>query len=676
MLSPYTVLDLTDDRGELASMVLGDLRADVIKVEPPEGSSSRRTGPFLIDAPDPERSLRYFAFNRNKRSVTLDLSVAEGRQALIVLAAKADFIIESAQPGEMDQLGLGFDRLRQANPRIVYVAITPYGQDGPHAKLAASDLTLAAMSGQMSLQGDPSRPPVRISVPQVWLHASVEAVVGALTAHARMLATEEAQFVDVSAQTAMVWTMLHARVAHAIQGFDFNRGGSTLQLGAITVPIVYECADGYVVVIPSGATMTKMVHWLVADGIVPEEWIEGEDWPIYERNLFQQGALRYQLDEVADALQRYLKIRSKSELLELGLREGVTLAPVSTIGDLVRFRHLKERGYWLTAPLPNGAQVPVPGLLARLSETPTSVRRWPPRLGQHNQEILGDGLVPSGKETAVASSQEKGQGIAVPDSLPPDSLPFKGVKVLDLTWVWVGPTTTKYLADHGATVVRVETLGRPDITRIIGPYKDGEPGPNRSHAFNDFNTSKLGLTLNLKTPEGVEIAKRLIAWADVYIESFTPRYGGRPRNRLRYCSGVKPLDHHGQHLSHGSERASGSLRRIRVPRWCRSGLLRGNGLARPAPGRTMDSLYRCRSSSDSGSDSDGCTGPSPPDRPGPGYRRRANGDVPAIPGARDHRLQLERSFGDAEGQPVGYSRSSWGVSLCRKGPVVCHRCRK
>ena len=533
MLSPYTVLDLTDDRGELASMMLGDLGADVIKVEPPEGSSSRRTGPFLIDAPDPERSLRYFAFNRNKRSVTLDLSAEGGRQALIALAEKADFVIESAQPGEMDQLGLGFDRLRQANPRIVYVAITPYGQDGPHAKLAASDLTLAAMSGQMSLQGDPGRPPVRISVPQVWLHASVEAVVGALTAHARMLATEEAQFVDVSAQTAMVWTMLHARVAHAIQGFDFNRGGSTLQLGALTIPIVYECADGYVVVIPSGATMTKMVHWLVADGIVPEEWIEGEDWPIYERNLFQQDSLRYQLDEVADALQRYLKVRSKSELLELGLREGVTLAPVSTIGDLVRFRHLEERGYWLTAPLPNGARVPVPGLLARLSETPTSVRRWPPRLGQHNQEILGDGLVPSGKETAVAGSQEKGQGIAVPDSLP-----FEGVNVLDLTWVWVGPTTTKYLADHGATVVRVETLGRPRhhphhrSVQRRGARSQPEPCLQRLQHL------QVGPDVELEDPRGCRDRQTSHRLGRCVYREFHPRYGGRPRNRLRYCSGV------------------------------------------------------------------------------------------------------------------------------------------
>jgi crotonobetainyl-CoA:carnitine CoA-transferase CaiB-like acyl-CoA transferase len=103
-----------------------------------------------------------------------------------------------------------------------------------------------------------------------------------------------------------------------------------------------------------------------------------------------------------------------------------------------------------------------------------------------------------------------------------EQLPFDGVKVADFSWIWVGPTTAKYLADHGATVVRVETENPPDRVRAMGPYKDGIPGTNRSHAFGDFNTSKLSLSLNLKNPVAIEVARRLIAWADVYIESFTP----------------------------------------------------------------------------------------------------------------------------------------------------------
>ncbi len=403
MLSPYTVLDLTDDRGELAGMILGDLGADVIKVEPPQGSSSRRMGPFLEDAPEPERSLRFFAFNRNKRGMTLDLTTDAGRGALLRLVESADFLIESGRPGAMADLGLGFDALRQANPRLVYVAITAYGQDGPHADYVASDLTLAAMGGSMSLQGDPGRPPVRITVPQVWLHASAEAAVGALTAHARMLRTGEAQFVDVSAQTAIVWTMMNAMVAHAIQGHDFNRAGSDLQLGHITLPLVYECADGYVVLLPNGANLAKMVYWLVEDGVVPEEWIKGEDWPTYDIRLIQQQKLQYSLEEVLDAQRSYARRHTKQELLERGLREAVTVAPVTTVEDVARFGHLEERGYWLLAPLPNGRQAPVPGVFARLTEMPITARRWAPRLGEHNEEILGQTLGLSAQEIAAAS---------------------------------------------------------------------------------------------------------------------------------------------------------------------------------------------------------------------------------------------------------------------------------
>ena len=388
MLSPYTVLDLSDGRGEMASMILGDLGANVVKVEPPYGSSSRRMGPFLEDAPEPENSLQFFAFNRNKRGVTLDVTTKAGRAALLRLAEKADFVIESAGPGEMAKLGLGFDAFEKANPSIIYVAISAFGQDGPHADYVASDLTLAAMGGPMSVQGNPERAPVRLSVPQAWLHASSEAAVAALTAHALMIQTGQGQFVDVSAQTSMIATMLHARLAHAIQGSDMERAGSVLQAGAIELPLVHECADGYVVLIPTGATMTGMVPWMVEDGIVPEEWIEGEDWATYDRRFLQQQPVVYALEDVFDAIRRCVLLHTKADMLDRGLRDNVTIAPINTVEDLTKFHQLEERGYWLMAPLPDGTDTAVAGILAQLSETPLDVKRWAPKLGQHNHEIL------------------------------------------------------------------------------------------------------------------------------------------------------------------------------------------------------------------------------------------------------------------------------------------------
>ena len=408
MLSPYTVLDLTGGRGDLASMLLGDMGATVIKVEPPAGAAGRNEPPFIDGGPESERSLPFFAFNRNKQGITLDLEVEAGRNALTGLVKMADFLFESGQPATLDSLGLGFDTLKEINPKIIHVAISPYGWDGPYADYPASDLTIAAMGGPMGLQGVPERAPIRISVPQVWLHAGSEAATAALTAHALMLRTGQAQFVDVSAQTAMMATMLQGVSAHAIQGFDYNRGGSLLPLGQVTLQVVFDCADGYIVLIPSGPTLAVMVPWFVEDGLVPESWIDGEEWPTYHYRLLQGQPTSYSLEEVLDAITEYVAKYTKSHLLERGLREGVSLAPVNDIQDLTGFQHLEERGYWLPEPLPNGIETRAPGVVARMSETPMSVRSWAPALGEHNRKVLNSMLGLSDEEINLATGGKAG----------------------------------------------------------------------------------------------------------------------------------------------------------------------------------------------------------------------------------------------------------------------------
>ena len=169
MLTPYRVLDLTDHRGELAAMLLGDLGADVIRVEPPGGVAARQAGALLPAdrAAEDMRSLQFLAFNRNKRSIVLDLAAADGARTFERLLAGADFVIESGPAGYAAQNGFNFARVRALNPRIVLVLITPWGCDGPAADRLATDLTLSAMGGQAALQGAPDRAPVRISVKYV-----------------------------------------------------------------------------------------------------------------------------------------------------------------------------------------------------------------------------------------------------------------------------------------------------------------------------------------------------------------------------------------------------------------------------------------------------------------------------------------------------------------------------
>ena len=408
MLSPYTVLDLTGGHGDLAGMLLGDMGATVIKVEPPGGSAGRCEPPFLDGGPEHERSLPFFAFNRNKQGITLDLETEAGQNALKGLVEKADFLFESGQPATLDSLGLGFDVLKEINPKIIHVAISAYGLDGPYADYPASDLTIAAMGGPMSLQGVPDRAPVRISVPQVWLHAGSEAATAALIAHALMLRTGEAQFVDISAQTAMIATMLQGISAHAIQGRDYQRAGSLLQLGQANLPVVFDCADGYIVLIPSGPTLVVMVPWFVEDGVVPESWIDAEEWPTYHVRLLQGQPVSYSAEAVLSAITKYVANYTKNHLLERGLREGVALAPVNDMGDLTGFQQLQERDYWLQAPLPNGIDARTPGLVARLSKTPMSVRSWAPALGEHNGQVLNTLLGMSDEEINLATGGKAG----------------------------------------------------------------------------------------------------------------------------------------------------------------------------------------------------------------------------------------------------------------------------
>jgi len=507
MLSAYRVLDLTDGRGELGPLVMAGLGADVVKVEPPGGCRSRRWPPSDPTAADGLTSLHFHAFNRGKRSVVIDLATAAGRADLHALVATADFLFEDAAPGAMAAQGIGFDALRAVNPRLVYVAVTPFGQDGPYAGHHATDLTLAAMGGMMAVTGDADRRPVRISVPQTWHHAATESAVAALIAHFRRAHTGAAQFVDVAAQTAVFWTGLNAMIAHAIQGADIERNGSLLQLGVFNTPIVYPCADGEVVLIMSAPTGPILLSWMLEDGTVDMDWLAAEDWSTYEVRLLTGAPLVHSLAAVQDRVRAFCAQYTKHHLFARGLAAGATIAPVNTIADVLDLEQLAVREFWQPYPLPDGRMLRAPGAFVRTARAPAAISRPAPAPGEHTDEVLGPA---------------RAVGTSPPVSTGPTTarLPLAGVKIADFSWIGVGPITAKYLADHGATVVRVETENPVDRLRNVGPFKDGVPGANRSQFFASFNTSKLSLALNLRLPEGLEVAKRLIAWADICLDSF------------------------------------------------------------------------------------------------------------------------------------------------------------
>ncbi len=170
-LKGLRALDLTDDKGFLCGRMLADLGVDVIKVEPPGGDPSRMIGPFYRDIAEPEKSLYWFAYNANKRGITLKLDREEGKEVFKKLAERTDFVIESFPPGYLAKLGLDYASLTAINPRLILTSISAFGQSGPYADYKAPDLVGMAMSVLMYLCGDPDLPPVRISFPQAYLIA-------------------------------------------------------------------------------------------------------------------------------------------------------------------------------------------------------------------------------------------------------------------------------------------------------------------------------------------------------------------------------------------------------------------------------------------------------------------------------------------------------------------------
>src|SRR3990170_64809 len=215
MLSCYRILDLTDEKGFLCGKVLGDLGADVIKIEKPGGDASRNRGPFYHDIPDGEKSLYWFAFNASKRGITLDIEKSDGREIFKRLVQTADVVVESFAPGRMQALGLGYEVLRKVNPGIILTSITGFGQEGPYANYNDRDIAVWALSGFMYAMGEPDRPPLAPSYRHAHLIGAVNGAVGTVIALFHRAKTGEGQRVDsathqglcfaVSTETKVPW---------------------------------------------------------------------------------------------------------------------------------------------------------------------------------------------------------------------------------------------------------------------------------------------------------------------------------------------------------------------------------------------------------------------------------------------------------------------------------------
>jgi crotonobetainyl-CoA:carnitine CoA-transferase CaiB-like acyl-CoA transferase len=516
MLSPYKVLDLSDERGHLCGQILGDLGADVVLVEPPTGSFSRHAGPFYKDKPHRDRSLGFWAFNRNKRSITLDLEVEADRKQLRTLAANVDFLIESDGPGTLARHGLGYGDLAPVNPALIYVSISAFGQDGPKADFPQTDLIVVAAGGPLLLQGDSDRAPLRLTVPQAFLHASADAAAAALIAHHERLRSGLGQHVDVSAQESISVAAFSQPLVPALRTNGVRRESGGVRAGRFLARQVWPARDGYVVAVlwfgPAiGGATGRLMQCVYEHGFC-DEATRDTDWMTYDARLTSGEVPVSEYQRLQAIVERFTRTLTKAELFQLALERSLLLAPVATIDEVVNSPHFEARGYWPSITDPDvGAGIRFPGPFAKFSETPIVYRRRPPKLGADNGEVLSEWSRRSPKpQTELEKSGTGG-------------LPLAGLKVVDLFWAMAGPATTRVLADYGATVVKVESSRRLDTCRTIGPYLDGKFGVETSGLFMNLNAGKLGLTLDLGKAAGRQVFHDLVRWADVVTESFSPK---------------------------------------------------------------------------------------------------------------------------------------------------------
>ena len=409
MLSPYRVLDLTDEMGLICGKILGDLGADVIKVEKPGGDPTRNTGPFYHDEPDPENSLLWWAYNTSKRGVTLDIETERGKQLFRELVRGTDIVIESFPPGYMDNLGLGYPELERINPGVILVSISPFGQTGPYRDYKTSDIVSFAMGGRMYATGEVDRPPVRISHhSQSYLHAAANGAVGATLALYHREITGEGQHVDVSVQASVALILQSATFWDAVKFVPSREvlypfappppPGKRLSLvemqkmaeeGNIVLGVLWLCKDGQVMwLFWSGEVAPRfnppLFEWMKAEG-EDISFLDGFDWKAWDRATDVEFTTK-----ITEMAYHFFLTRSRAELIRGAVKYHAQVGAVATTEDIVESDQLADRNYWVKLEHPDKGSVTYPGGFAKSTEAPPTVIRRAPWVGEHNQEVFAD----------------------------------------------------------------------------------------------------------------------------------------------------------------------------------------------------------------------------------------------------------------------------------------------
>jgi crotonobetainyl-CoA:carnitine CoA-transferase CaiB-like acyl-CoA transferase len=349
--------------------MLADLGADVVKVEEPGSGDYIRWMPPMTAGV----SAGHIALNRNKRSVTLNLKEPSGRDVFLQLVSSFDILVESFRPGVLDRLGVGWDACREANSRLIYCAITGYGQDGPLAKVAGHDINYIGYAGALSMTGVPDGPPV---IPGLQIGdlggGGMSAVIAILAALHKRAATGSGDFCDVSMTDGVVsWLSIHA-AAYLWAGAHADRGRAPLT-GGWPCYRVYPAADGYVTV---GALEPQF--WSRLCEALGRSDLAGDAFATGERR-----------DEVVAELERIFATKRRAEWLEFFDGEDVCVGPVNDLAEALSDDAITARGLVVEHGLPGGGSTRGVATPVRLNGAQADANRLPPpKLGEHTDEVL------------------------------------------------------------------------------------------------------------------------------------------------------------------------------------------------------------------------------------------------------------------------------------------------
>ena len=404
-LDGVRILDLTSEMGWYCGKLLADLGADVIKVEPVGGDPSRGRAPFWQGRPGRETSLRFWYFNANKRSVTVDLGQFDGRWLFGELVKTADIVIESwtaAERAELTEHGVDPDVYMETQPALTWVSITGFGLDGPKAGWQVTDIVAQAAAGIATLAGYPDGSPMRIAGNQAYIVAGISAAQGALLALLQAEASGAGQRVETSMQEALSICQEIAHLQWDFQRTSRERVGESYRIPGIGT---YETQDGFIysmVGIPGfGAPWSEVIRWMDESGMAEDltEPEYAETFANFNLRILldpeEQARHAPVLNRAQEVLTKFYASKTKAELYEGGQGRRLLIGQVATPADIGDSHHLAAREWWLELQQPttlgqNDAELRFPGPPYRLSETPTSIRRPAPQIGEHNQNVWID----------------------------------------------------------------------------------------------------------------------------------------------------------------------------------------------------------------------------------------------------------------------------------------------